>query len=134
MGPTGDFVEGPLAVMSASVWQSSDHARVRSLDSSRQGPTIVTPWGDWFPRDANERTSLMRTIRRLLVAAGLVTALLGVGSGSVAAEHHPFCGSGEEFADEHIVALAQAGVIGPEQGGGIHNPGSHQGFFTCLHR
>ena len=76
----------------------------------------------------------MRTIRRLILTAGLGVALLGVGSGSVAAEHHPFCGSGEEYAHEHIVALAQAQLIGPEQAGRVHSPGSHQGFFTCLHK
>jgi hypothetical protein len=77
---------------------------------------------------------MMKRIRRLILAFGLVAALLGVGGGTVSAVHHPFCGSGEEFAHEHIVDLAQAGTIGPAQSGGIHNPGSHQGFFTCLHR
>jgi hypothetical protein len=75
----------------------------------------------------------MRTIRQLTLAAGLVVALLGVGSGSVAASHsHPFCGSGAEYAHEHIVVLGQAGTIGPSQSGGEHSPGSHHGFAVCL--
>lgn len=77
----------------------------------------------------------MRAMRRLILGAGLVVAFMGVGGGPVSAEHtHPFCGSGMEYAHEHIVDLAQAGTIGPEQGGGLHSPGSHHGFAVCLHR
>ncbi len=72
---------------------------------------------------------MRRMIAALLAAAGLAVAL----SGPAAADHsHPFCGSGREYAHEHVVALAQAGVIGPVQGGGIHVPGVHHGFAVCL--
>ena len=70
-------------------------------------------------------------MRRPIVAAALATALLGASQAAPAAAQHPFCGSGEEFAHEHIVVLAQSGTIGPEQGGGTHNPGGHQGFAVC---
>jgi hypothetical protein len=41
---------------------------------------------------------------------------------------HPFCGSGEEYAHGHIVALAQEQGLGPAHG---HTPGWHQGFAVC---
>ena len=72
---------------------------------------------------------MRKTIVALLVAASLALTL----SGPAAASHsHPFCGSGEEYAHEHVVVLAQAGVIGPVQGGGLHVPGVHHGFAVCL--
>ena len=70
-------------------------------------------------------------MRRLIAAAGLAAALLVAGHAAPAAAQHPFCGSGEEFAHEHIVVLAESGTIGPEQGGGVHNPGGHRGFAVC---
>jgi hypothetical protein len=45
---------------------------------------------------------------------------------------HPFCGSGEEFAHEHIVVLAQDQAIMAPEAGGVHNPGlAHEGFAVC---
>jgi hypothetical protein len=41
---------------------------------------------------------------------------------------HPFCGSGEEYAHGHVVALADAQGLGPAHG---HTPGFHQGFAVC---
>ena len=41
---------------------------------------------------------------------------------------HPFCGSGEEYAHGHVVALAQEQKLGPAHG---HTPGFHQGFAVC---
>jgi hypothetical protein len=42
---------------------------------------------------------------------------------------HPFCGSGSQYADEHITFLADQQGLGPGQDG--HTPGFHQGFATC---
>ena len=45
---------------------------------------------------------------------------------------HPFCGSGAEFAEEHIVVLAQDQQIMAPEAGGVHNPGlAHEGFAVC---
>jgi hypothetical protein len=45
---------------------------------------------------------------------------------------HPFCGSGEEFAQEHVVGLAQNQQIMAPEAGGVHNPGlAHEGFAVC---
>ncbi len=45
---------------------------------------------------------------------------------------HAFCGSGEEFAQLHVVQLAQAQQIMAPEAGGVHNPGlAHQGFRVC---
>ena len=45
---------------------------------------------------------------------------------------HPFCGSGAEYAENHIVPLAQGQMIMAPKGGGVHNPGlAHQGFAVC---
>jgi hypothetical protein len=41
---------------------------------------------------------------------------------------HEFCGSGEEYAHGHVVALAQEQGLGPAHG---HTPGFHQGFAVC---
>ncbi len=41
---------------------------------------------------------------------------------------HPFCGSGEEYAQGHVVPLAQQQGLGPAHG---HTPGFHQGFAVC---
>jgi len=72
---------------------------------------------------------MRKTIAALLAAASLAAAL----SGSATASHiHPFCGSGEEYAHDHVRVLAQSGVIGPAQSGGAHVPGVHHGFAVCL--
>jgi hypothetical protein len=45
---------------------------------------------------------------------------------------HPFCGSGAEYAEGHIVPLAQGQQIMAPEGGGVHNPGlAHEGFAVC---
>ena len=45
---------------------------------------------------------------------------------------HDFCGSGAEFAEEHIVFLAQRQFIKAPEAGGVHNPGlAHEGFAVC---
>jgi hypothetical protein len=45
---------------------------------------------------------------------------------------HPFCGSGADYAEEHIVVLAQGQQIMAPEGGGVHNPGlAHEGFAVC---
>jgi hypothetical protein len=45
---------------------------------------------------------------------------------------HPFCGSGAEYAEGHIVPLAQAQEIMAPEAGGVHNPGlAHEGFAVC---
>ncbi len=45
---------------------------------------------------------------------------------------HPFCGSGAEYAEGHIVPLAQDRAIMAPEGGGVHNPGlAHEGFAVC---
>jgi hypothetical protein len=46
---------------------------------------------------------------------------------------HDFCGSGAEFAEEHIVEdLAHEQIIMAPEAGGEHNPGlAHEGFAVC---
>ena len=45
---------------------------------------------------------------------------------------HPFCGSGAEYAEGHIVPLAQEQQIMAPEAGGVHNPGlAHEGFAVC---
>jgi hypothetical protein len=45
---------------------------------------------------------------------------------------HQFCGSGAEFAEEHVVVLAQGQAIMAPEAGGVHNPGlAHEGFAVC---
>ena len=85
----------------------------------------------------------MKRILLLLVVSALVVAMMAVGSGPASAQGppvaqpHPFCGSGEEFAQVHVVdQLAQNPAPGPQiaapQAGGVHNPGlAHQGFAVC---
>ena len=84
----------------------------------------------------------MKRMLLLLVVSALVVAMMAVGAGPASAQGppaghdtgppadtgHPFCGSGAQFADEHITALAQEQGLGPAHG---HTPGFHQGFATC---
>jgi Spy/CpxP family protein refolding chaperone len=71
----------------------------------------------------------------LLVVSALVVAMMAVGAGPASAQGppadtgHPFCGSGAQFADEHITFEAERHNLGPGQDG--HTPGFHQGFATC---
>ena len=71
-------------------------------------------------------------MRKLIAAAALAGALSAAGPAAPArADHagHPFCGSGTQYAQEHVVPLAQAASLGPAHG---HTPGFHQGFSVCL--
>ena len=72
----------------------------------------------------------MRRILLVLTVA-LVMAAMMVAAGPAFAFHvtaHPFCGSGEEYADEHITTLAEEQGLGPAHG---HTPGFHEGFAVC---
>ena len=85
----------------------------------------------------------MKRILLLLVVTALVVAMMAVGAGPASAQGppeghdtgppqdtgHPFCGSGSQYADEHITFLADQQGLGPGQDG--HTPGFHQGFATC---
>ena len=82
----------------------------------------------------------MKRILLLLVVTALVVAMMAVGAGPASAqgppqaEPHPFCGSGDEFAQGHVVGLAQNQTIEAPQAPGpyVHNPGiEHQGFAVC---
>jgi hypothetical protein len=65
------------------------------------------------------------------MALATVSALL-VSSTAFAQPTHPFCGSGKQYAQEHVVVLAQNQQIMAPQAGGVHNPGlAHQGFRVC---
>jgi hypothetical protein len=78
----------------------------------------------------------MRRVRMLAVptagAAVLTFGALGVTSTAAAPPCNDTNGdgapSGQEYAQYHIVPLAQAGQLGA----GGHIPGSHQGFSLCL--
>ena len=65
------------------------------------------------------------------MAMATVSAALA-SSAAFAQPQHPFCGSGEEYAQEHVVVLAQDQQIKAPEAGGVHNPGlAHQGFRVC---
>ena len=69
----------------------------------------------------------------LLVSAVLAMVLL-IAMAAPAFALHPFCGSGEEYAQNHVVGLAQSqSIAAPEASGEyVHNPGiEHQGFAVC---
>ncbi len=83
----------------------------------------------------------MRRILLVLTAALLMAAMM-VAAGPAFASHveeHPFCGSGEEYAQEHITDMAQnesPGLTGPpspreSDPEGEHAPGAHRGFAVC---
>ena len=73
----------------------------------------------------------MRRILLVLTVA-LVMAAMMVAAGPAFASHmnevHPFCGSGDEYAEKHITTLAEEQGLGPAHG---HTPGFHQGFAVC---
>ena len=79
---------------------------------------------------------MRKMIGALLVALTLVLGGGAVFGGSAVASHtHPFCGSGNEFSQSHIVPLAQESGGSPTGGlgnAGGHVPGFHQGFAVCL--
>jgi hypothetical protein len=63
-------------------------------------------------------------VRKLLVVGAMVVGVLGVAPSAIAADP---CDSGAEFAAEHIVPLAQAGMIGTD-----HIPGEHRGLSGVI--
>jgi len=77
---------------------------------------------------------------RNMLGAVLVCSVVALGGAlaprSAAASHtHPFCGSGNEYAQSHIVPLAQESGGSPTGGlgnAGGHVPGFHRGFSVCL--
>ena len=45
---------------------------------------------------------------------------------------HPFCTSGADYAQRHVLGLAQDQAIMAPEAGGVHNPGlAHEGFAVC---
>ena len=68
--------------------------------------------------------------RKIATAMALATvSALMASSTAFAQPTHPFCGSGEEYAQEHVVVLAQNQQIMAPEAGGVHNPGlAHEGF------
>ena len=83
----------------------------------------------------------MRRILLVLTVA-LVMAAMMVAAGPAFASHvtdHPFCGSGEQYAQEHITEMAQnetPGLTGPPTPRPAdptteHAPGAHKGFAVC---
>jgi hypothetical protein len=72
-------------------------------------------------------------MRRLVVLAAVTAAAL-VGAGASGAQAPP-CNdtdgngspSGREYAQFHVTALAQEGMLGA----GGHKPGEHHGFSLC---
>lgn len=82
--------------------------------------------------------------RLLVLVAAAMMAALTVSAPAFAAHQgsdhqgppepfaHPFCGSGAEYAEGHIVPLAHAQAIKAPEAGGVHNPGlAHEGFAVC---
>jgi hypothetical protein len=75
-------------------------------------------------------------MRRFVVVFLLVIAVLAFGVPAASAHLAGPCDdsdgdgmpSGREYAEHHISAFAQAGMLGGEG----HIPGSHQGFSACL--
>jgi len=83
----------------------------------------------------------MRRILLVLTVALLMAAMM-VAAGPAFASHvteHPFCGSGEQYAQEHITDMAQnetPGLTGPptprpSDPTTEHAPGAHKGFAVC---
>jgi hypothetical protein len=68
-------------------------------------------------------------MRRIAIAS-TVGLLLAFGGASPASAQCPAAPAGDpgrsEFAGDHIVVLAQAGVLGD-----VHKPGTHQGASHC---
>ncbi len=68
--------------------------------------------------------------RLLVLLMGLLMVVM-VAAGPAFASHvttHPFCGSGQEYAQLHIKPYAQTQFLGPAHG---HTPGFHSGFDVC---
>ncbi len=83
----------------------------------------------------------MRRMFLVFTVALLMVAMM-VAAGPAFASHveeHPFCGSGEQYAQEHITEMAQnetPGLTGPPTPRPAnptteHAPGAHKGFAVC---
>ncbi len=72
----------------------------------------------------------MRRVLLVLSVALLMAAMLVMASPAFAfhVTEHPFCTSGEDYAEGHIVPFAQDQFLGPAHG---HTPGFHSGFAVC---
>jgi hypothetical protein len=71
-------------------------------------------------------------MKKLMVLAAMLVVALVVAVPAFALPTHPFCGSGQQYAQEHVKVLAQNQMIMAPQAGGVHNPGlAHQGFKVC---
>jgi hypothetical protein len=72
--------------------------------------------------------------RRMLILGVTIIAIFSL-AGITSAHTAPPCNdtngdgssSGQEYAQHHIVPLAQGGMLG----NGGHKPGNHQGFNAC---
>ncbi|RPI87238.1 MAG: hypothetical protein EHM41_05680 [Chloroflexi bacterium] len=72
---------------------------------------------------------------KILLALALVLAISLMAFSPASAHMAPPCNdsdgdgspSGQEYAEHHIAALAQAGMLGS----GGHVPGTHHGFSLC---
>ena len=83
----------------------------------------------------------MRRILLVLTVALLMAAMMVAASPAFASHvtEHPFCGSGEQYAQEHITEMAQnetPGLTGPPtprpaDPATEHAPGVHHGFAVC---
>lgn len=83
----------------------------------------------------------MRRTLLVLTVALLMAAMMVAASPAFASHvtEHPFCGSGEEYSQEHITDMAQnesSGLTGPPTPREAdpeteHAPGVHQGFDVC---
>jgi hypothetical protein len=83
----------------------------------------------------------MRRILLVLTVALLMAAMMVAASPAFASHvtEHPFCGSGDQYAQEHITDMAQnetPGLTGPPtpreaDPATEHAPGAHQGFAVC---
>ena len=78
----------------------------------------------------------------LVLTVALVMAAMMVAAGPAFASHvieHPFCDSGNQYAQEHITVMAQnetPGLTGPPTPrppvpATEHAPGVHHGFAVC---
>ena len=73
-------------------------------------------------------------MKKLMVLAAMLAMALVVAVPAFALPTHPFCGSGKDYAQKHVVGLAQSQSIAAPQASGkyVHNPGiEHQGFKVC---
>lgn len=72
---------------------------------------------------------MRKGLAALVAASALTLATVGAASAHITGP----CGpdedfTGAEYAEHHISAMAQEGLLG----NGGHKPGSHQGYSLCL--